>query len=126
MHLGEQPDTLFTIASIAEAHAISRHHLTHVVHQLGLKGYIETVRGKGGGLRLARAPDQIVIGHVVRDMEPGFELAECFRPGNTSCRLFPRCALIPALAEAGEAFLASLDRHTLADMLPGVPSAKSS
>jgi Rrf2 family nitric oxide-sensitive transcriptional repressor len=118
IYLGSHPDTLATVATIAEEYAISRHHLTRVVHQLGLKGYIETVRGKGGGFRLARQPGQIGIGNVVRDMESGFELAECFRPGDASCRLMPACALKPVLAEAGRAFLASLDRYTLADLLP--------
>jgi Rrf2 family transcriptional regulator, nitric oxide-sensitive transcriptional repressor len=118
IHLGTHTETLSTVAAIAEEHGISRHHLTRVVHQLGLKGYIETVRGKGGGIRLARQPDQIGIGKVVRDMEPGFELAECFKPGESGCRLLPSCALMPVLAQAGRAFLETLDRYTLADMLP--------
>lgn len=118
IHLGTHPDTQSTVAVLADEQGISRHHLTRVVHQLGVKGYIETLRGKGGGFRLARRPDQIRIGDVVRDMETGFELAECFRPGETACRLLPACALKPALAEAGRAFLASLDRYTLADLLP--------
>lgn len=118
IHLGSQPDALVTVAGIAAEHGISRHHLTHVVHQLGLKGYIETTRGKGGGFRLARRPELIRVGDVVRDMETGFELAECFRPGVSACRLMPACALKPVLAEAGRAFLTSLDRYTLADLLP--------
>jgi Rrf2 family nitric oxide-sensitive transcriptional repressor len=118
IHLGTHTETLSTVAAIAEEHGISRHHLTRVVHQLGLKGYIETVRGKGGGIRLARRPDQIRIGNVVRDMEPSFELAECFKPGESGCRLLPGCALMPVLAQAGRAFLETLDRYTLADMLP--------
>jgi len=76
IYLGGHPDALVTVAAIASEYGISRHHLTRVVHQLGIKGYIETVRGKGGGFRLARRPDQIRIGDVVRDMESGFELAE--------------------------------------------------
>ena len=118
IYLGAHPDAQATVAGVAAEHGISRHHLTRVVHQLGIKGYIETVRGKGGGFRLARRPELIRIGDVVRDMETGFELAECFRPGETGCRLLPACALKPVLAEAGRAFLASLDRHTLADLLP--------
>lgn len=118
IHLGAHPDNLATVAVLAGEQGISRHHLTRVVHQLGIKGYIETLRGKGGGFRLARRPDQIRIGDVVRDMETGFELAECFRPGENACRLLPACALKPVLAEAGRAFLASLDRYTLADLLP--------
>jgi Rrf2 family nitric oxide-sensitive transcriptional repressor len=123
IHLGSHPDTQATVAGIAAGYGISRHHLTRVVHQLGLRGYIETVRGKGGGFRLARRPELIRIGDVVRDMEPGFELAECFRPGETSCRLLPACALKPVLGEAGRAFLASLDRYTLAELLPALAMA---
>lgn len=118
IYLGAHPDAQATVAAIAAEYGISRHHLTRVVHQLGLKGYIETLRGKGGGFRLARSPGLIRIGDVVRDMETGFELAECFRPGESNCRLLPACALKPVLAEAGRAFLASLDRYTLADLLP--------
>jgi Rrf2 family transcriptional regulator, nitric oxide-sensitive transcriptional repressor len=111
IHLGNHPDAQATVAGLAAEHGISRHHLTRVVHQLGIKGYIETLRGKGGGFRLARRPELIRIGDVVRDME-------CFRPGESTCRLLPACALKPALAEAGRAFLTSLDRYTLADLLP--------
>ena len=118
MYLGTHPDRFGTVSIIATEHGISRHHLTRVVHQLGLKGYIETTRGKGGGFRLARPPRLIRIGDVVRDMETGFEWAECFRPGDVTCRLLPSCALKPALAEAGRAFLSSLNRRTLADLLP--------
>lgn len=117
IHLGNHPDTLATVAAIAAEHGISRNHLTRVVHQLGLKGYVETARGKGGGFRLARRPDEIRIGDVVRDMESGFDLAECFRQGDSACRLLPSCALKPALAGAGRAFLTALDHYTLADML---------
>ena len=118
IYLGAHPDAQATVAGVAAEQGVSRHHLTRVVHQLGIKGYIETVRGKGGGFRLARRPEAIGIGNVVRDMEPGFELAECFRPGANACRLLPGCALKPVLLDAGRAFLASLDDYTLADLLP--------
>jgi Rrf2 family transcriptional regulator, nitric oxide-sensitive transcriptional repressor len=118
MHLAAHPEMQTTVGRMAEEHGISRHHLMRVVNQLGTKGYIETVRGKGGGFRLARSPEQIRIGDVVRDMETGFDLAECFRPGEDSCLFMPACALKPVLAEAGRAFLASLDQYTLADLLP--------
>lgn len=117
IHLGHHPGELATVGALAAEHGISRHHLTRVVHQLGQKGYIETVRGKGGGFRLARRPTDIRLGDVVRDMEPALELAECFRPGETSCILLPACALKSFLADAGDAFLTSLDRHTLADLV---------
>lgn len=118
IHLGSRPDGFATVAALAHDQGISRHHLTKVVHRLGVKGYIETVRGKGGGFRLARQAEAIRIGDVVRDLETNFELAECFRAGASACRLLPSCALKSALAEAGQAFLASLDAHSLADLLP--------
>lgn len=120
IYLASHPHGFATVGAIASEYAISRHHLTRVVHQLGLKGYIETARGKGGGFRLARTPGHIRIGDVVRDMESSFELAECFRPGESACKLMPACALKSVLAEAGRAFLATLDRYTLADLLPPV------
>lgn len=118
MSLAAKPAELATVAALAEEHGISRHHLTRVVHQLGIKGYIETMRGKGGGFRLAREPKTIRVGDVVRDMESGFEIAECFQPGQSACRLMPGCALKGALAEAAQAFLATLDRYSLADLMP--------
>lgn len=118
MSLGARPGELGTVAALAEEHDISRHHLTRVVHQLGVKGYIETIRGKGGGFRLAREPERIRIGDVVRDMEASFAIAECFQPGPSACCLMPGCTLKGVLGEAAHAFLACLDRYTLADLLP--------
>jgi Rrf2 family nitric oxide-sensitive transcriptional repressor len=130
MSLAARPDELATVAALALEHGISRHHLTRVVHQLGVKGYIETMRGKGGGFRLAREPEKIRVGDVVRDMESGFEIAECFQPGQSSCRLMPGCVLKGVLTEAAQAFLATLDRYSLADLvpvpgLPVMPGARS-
>lgn len=116
IHLANHPDALATVSELAALHDVSRHHLTRVVYELGLRGYVETVRGKGGGFRLARAPEDIRIGDVVRDMEPTFELAECFRPDGSRCMLLPGCGLKRMLTDAGRAFLDSLDRHTLADL----------
>ena len=116
MRLALHPDDLVTIADIARVYRISEHHLMKVVHQLGIAGYIETVRGHGGGLRLARAPEEIKIGEVVRRTEPDFGLVACFRK-DESCVIAPACTLSRVLDEALEAFLAVLDRYTLADLL---------
>ena len=89
-----------------------------VVHQLGRQGYIETVRGKGGGIRLARAAGEIVIGDVVRHSEGDFALAECFAR-DAQCRIVPSCRLQGVLGEALAALLAVLDGYTLADLLAG-------
>ncbi len=114
--LALRPDQLVTIAQIARSYGISEHHLMKVVHQLGLAGYIETVRGHGGGMRLARKPAEIVIGDVVRHTEPDLCLVDCFRAPN-SCTIAPACALSGILGEALDAFLDVLDRHTLADLV---------
>lgn len=117
MHVGRNPGRLCTIAEIAQAYAISEAHLMKVTHQLALAGWIDTVRGKGGGMRLAHAPDAIGLGQVVRSIEPDFRLVECLGDGS-ECQLDGRCRLTGILDGALQDFLAHLDRHTLADILP--------
>lgn len=116
MYLGVQTDRLATIAEIAAAHDISKSRLMKVVHQLGRGGYIETVRGKGGGLRLARQPSDIVVGEVIRHTENDFTLAECFADKST-CRIQGACCLPAILNEALKAMFLVLDGYTLADLL---------
>lgn len=116
IYLGLQPDRRCTIREISEAYSISRNHLMKVVQQLAAEGYVESTRGVGGGLRLAHAPDRIVVGKVVRAMEPDLGLVECMRPDN-QCVITEACRLMGILDEARRAFVAVLDRYTLADIL---------
>jgi Rrf2 family nitric oxide-sensitive transcriptional repressor len=116
MYLAIQPDRLATIAEIAAAHAISENHLMKVVHQLGRSGYIETVRGKGGGMRLARAPQEIVLGEVIRQSEGDFDMVECFAE-DSACRILSACRLKGILGEALSALFLVLDGYTLADLV---------
>jgi Rrf2 family nitric oxide-sensitive transcriptional repressor len=116
-----KPHGLINISEVADAYVISRNHLTKVVHQLGLAGYLETVRGKGGGLRLARPPESIRIGDVVRSTEPDMALTPCFKPTGAACAIVPACLLRDALHEAREAFLGVLDDYTLADLITPAP-----
>ena len=117
IHLGQQPDRVCTIAEVAARYGVSEAHLMKVTHQLGRAGWIATTRGKGGGMRLARAPQDIRIGEVVRSMEPDFFIVECFSAAS-SCSLTGSCRLTGVMDGALRQFVEHLDRHTLADLLP--------
>jgi len=105
-----------TIAEIAAAYGISENHLVKVVHFLGKRGWIETVRGKGGGITLAMAPAQLNVGRVVRDTEGAAQPAECFSEDGGRCVITSACRLKNVLGEAVKAFYAVLDRYTLEDI----------
>jgi Rrf2 family nitric oxide-sensitive transcriptional repressor len=125
IYLGTAQGRLVTIDQIATAYGISANHLMKVVNRLAQLGYIETVRGKGGGMRLARPAQAINVGAVVRATEDNFALVDCFERGaGPDCRIERICALKHALARALEAFLATLDGYTLADLLGPVRSLK--
>lgn len=118
LYLGsKQRSELSTIQDISNAYHISKNHLMKVSHELGKAGYIETVRGRGGGIRLARTPEEINIGEVVRRMEDDFYLVECFNPSGGSCPISPVCGLKGALARALQAYLQVLNEYTLQDLL---------
>jgi Rrf2 family nitric oxide-sensitive transcriptional repressor len=110
-------DRLATIGDIATAYGISENHLMKIVHHLARHGYVETARGRGGGMRLARAPEEICVGTVVREAEAGLVLVECSPQGKRACPIQPACALHALLERAMTAFLAVLDGQTLADLL---------
>ncbi|AKG34839.1 RrF2 family transcriptional regulator [Paenibacillus durus] len=106
-----------TIQEISDAYNISKNHLVKVAHELGKAGYIETVRGRGGGIRLAHAPEEINIGEVIRRMEDDFHLVECFNPAGNGCPITPVCGLKGVLGKALNAYLQVLDEYTLEDLL---------
>jgi Rrf2 family nitric oxide-sensitive transcriptional repressor len=114
----------FQLDAVTAAYGISRHHLAKVVHQLGKLGYLETQRGRGGGLRLARPAEDIRIGALVRETEQQAVLVECFDPATNTCPLNGSCRLKGLLAEALSAFYASLDRYTLRDLVSGPHRAR--
>ena len=117
MYLGICQDRLVTINDIAELHLISRNHLMKVVHQLGLSGMVETVRGRNGGLRLKVDPALINIGTVVRLTETDFYMAECFDRESNTCVYAAACGLKKVLGSATAAYLAVLDGVTLLDLI---------
>jgi Rrf2 family transcriptional regulator, nitric oxide-sensitive transcriptional repressor len=116
MRLAGEPDAIITTEAIAREFSISRNHLNKVVQNLAAAGLVRTVRGAHGGLRLARPAAEINLGDVVRHLELGQALVECFRNDGGACVLTPRCLLKSRLAAATRAFLAELDRSTLADV----------
>ncbi len=112
LFLAARPDDLCSIASIASAHSISQNHLMKVVNDLVNAGYLSSVRGRFGGIRLARPASEIIVGKVIRHTEDGFDLVDC---GN--CIIAPACGLTGALSKALSAFLEVLDGYTLADLV---------
>jgi Rrf2 family nitric oxide-sensitive transcriptional repressor len=113
LHVGSRDDdNLSSIGEIAEVYDISRNNLMKVVQDLGQAGFLTTVRGRGGGLKLGRPAEAVTIGEIVRHTETGFDLVDC-----STCIAAPACTLPRILKEATQAFLGVLDRYTLADIL---------
>jgi Rrf2 family transcriptional regulator, nitric oxide-sensitive transcriptional repressor len=109
-------DKLLTIEETARTYQISRAHLMKVVNILVRGGYLRGVRGRSGGFMLAKAPEAIVVGDVIRVTEPDFALVECFNNGNR-CIITGCCKLPTMLNEALNGFIATLDRYTIADLM---------
>ncbi|MGI9375596.1 Rrf2 family transcriptional regulator [Altericroceibacterium spongiae] len=112
LYLGRQPDRLCSISEIAQAYVISQNHLMKIVNDLVNAGYLESVRGRNGGIRLARSAEEINVGALIRHTEDDFDLVEC-----GSCLIAPACGLTSVLDEALRAFLNILDGYSLADVL---------
>lgn len=118
IYVGLKGEELSTIAEIAEAHGISRNHLMKVVQHLAAAGFVYSRRGKNGGIRLARPPESLSIGEVVRALEPNFGVADCMHADH-NCVLVSACRLRARLHEASDAFLSVLDEVSLAELLDG-------
>lgn len=134
----QSADKLFNIQQIADAFNISKNHLTKVIHQLASLGYIESVRGRNGGIRLAKPAESINLGEVFRQTEPDFTIVECFAPieeqlfrdtdptslenisevhSQTICQISPQCRLRSILYEATRQFIDVMDQYTVADII---------
>jgi len=116
MRMAGEPHRAFSTADLAADLGLSRNHLAKIMQRLAGAGLIETRRGSGGGALLAHPPQEILLGEIVRLLEHGQPLVECFDPGGGDCSLDGRCRLKARLRSAEAAFLADLDRATLADI----------
>lgn len=122
IYLSVYPDRLISTEEVSKAYDISKNHLVRVAQTLHKNGFINLYPGRSGGIKLARAPKDIVIGDVVRCAEPNFHLVECFDEKNNTCSITPVCGLKSILYKALEAFLDVLSQYTLADIIK--PSAE--
>jgi len=118
MYLALSDDRLVTSKEIADKYDLSFDHIAKAAQLLSREGYVSAVRGRTGGMRLAKKPSEISIGHVLRLTESGSALVECMRSEGSECLLAPVCGLAPILATANEDFFRSLDKRMLSDALP--------
>jgi Rrf2 family nitric oxide-sensitive transcriptional repressor len=124
MYCARHRQRLVTISELAEQHGLSKGHLMKVVNDLARQGLIQTTRGRGGGLRLAKEPKAICIGDVVRATETDFRLVECFDSRTNACTLTPTCRLKHLFSAALRGYFQALDGATLADLTPDSPEAQ--
>lgn len=117
VYLALRPDDTPTVGAVARQMGMSEDHLLKVVQRLSQLGFVRTIRGRNGGMRLARAAETIVVGDVIRRTEDNMALVPCFEPAHDGCPIAPACGLAPALDEALHAFLSTLDRYTVADLI---------
>lgn len=115
MYLAAHPDRRCSVKEIAEHYGISRNHLVKVVHRLAQLNYIESSKGKGGGIKLARRADQLKLGDLVQALEQNMDIVECFNKDTNTCRIASACQLKHYLFDAKQAFLTTLNKHTVAD-----------
>ena len=124
VYLGTHPDRVVTTREVSIAYGISKHHLVRIIQLLAEYRYVHVHAGRSGGITLAREPQQISLGDVVRDSEPNMRLVECFDRATNTCRIAPCCGLKGMLREALESFITTLNRYTLADVLDHGAQAK--
>jgi Rrf2 family nitric oxide-sensitive transcriptional repressor len=117
MYLSQYPDKICTAREIAESYNISRNHIVKVVHRLSQLGYIESMKGKGGGIRLNKKPEDINIWELVKTLEPDFLLVECFSKDHNTCRIVSVCGLKSILQDAMKSFAATLAKYSIADAI---------
>jgi len=117
IYVGINQGRLSTIPEIAKHYGISRNHLMKIVHELGKAGFLETVRGRGGGIRLGCNPTKVTVGEIVRITEIDLNIVECFDSTRNQCQITSACVLNSSIDDALTAFLAVLDEVSLADII---------
>lgn len=117
MYLAAHPDELSSVKKIAEYYGISRNHLVKVAHRLGDLGYIQTTKGRGGGIAIAKDAGQLRLGDLIRELEPNMNTVECFDKETNTCSITNTCQLKHYLFDATQSFIETLNQHTLADIV---------
>ena len=117
MFLSQNQDRLCTAREIAQSYGISLNHIVKVVHNLAQLGYIKTLKGKGGGIRLSRPPEELNLWELVKALEPDFTVVECFDQQHNTCRVVSACGLKSILHEAMQAFGNTLAQYSVADAI---------
>lgn len=117
MYLAAKPQDISSVREISDHYGISRNHLVKVVHRLSQLGYIETTKGKGGGIRIAKGTENIRLGDLIKQLEPNMHMVECFNPATNTCRITSSCHLKHYLFEATTSFTDTMNKYTLADTI---------
>ena len=120
MYVAVKDDRLVSIREVSEVFDISRNHLMKIVHELGKGGYLQTVRGKNGGFRLAMPAKEVNLGRLIRYTEDDLDVVECFDHENSDCRIIEQCQLAGILQRALDSFFKVLDGHSLEDLTQGL------
>lgn len=118
MYLAARPDEMSSVKEISEHYGISRNHMVKIAHRLSQLGYIETAKGKGGGIRIAKNAELLRLGDLIAEFEPNMLLVECFDPKTNTCLISGTCQLKHYLSDATKNFISSMNRYTLADTVP--------
>lgn len=115
MFLRARPERLCSVREVADHYRISYNHMVKVVHKLARLGYVESVKGKGGGIRLAKGAEKRRLGDIVRSLEPNMDIVECFNKDSNTCLISESCRLKHYIFDAKRAFIATLNEHALSD-----------
>lgn len=117
MYLAARPEEMSSVKEISQHYDISRNHLVKVVHRLSQLGYIETTKGKGGGVQITKGMEKLRLGDLISQLEPNMNVVECFDPETNTCRITQSCQLKHYLFEGAKSFTDTMNKYTLADTI---------